>query len=98
VKHRAAADANAADYPVADRFFGLSFVARAHGLARQRQVYMSEIWFDCEGNPIGVSPNAVAWQVRRVVARGRPQLVYDGEGKPLCLPIVVSSAEPRRRC
>jgi hypothetical protein len=57
---------------------------------------MSEIWFDCEGNPIGVSPNAVAWQVRRVVARGRPQLVYDGEGKPLCLPIAVSSAELRR--
>jgi hypothetical protein len=54
---------------------------------------MSEIWFDCEGNPIDVSPNAVAWQVRRVVARGRPQLVYDSEGQPLCLPIAVSSAE-----
>ena len=57
---------------------------------------MSQIWFDCEGNPIDVSPNAVAWQVRRVVARGRPQLLYDGEGQPLCVPIVVSSAELRR--
>jgi hypothetical protein len=96
VKHRAAADANAADYPVAGRFFGLSFVARSHGSRANGKVCMSEIWFDFEGNPIDVSPNAVAWQVRRVVARGRPPLVYDGEGKPLCLPIAVSSADLRR--
>lgn len=57
---------------------------------------MSEIWFDCEGKPIDVSPNAVGWQVRRVIARGRPQLVYDGEGQPLCLPVAISSAELRR--
>ena len=89
-------DANAADYPVADRFFGLSFVARSHGSRANGKVCMSEIWFDFEGNPIDVSPNAVAWQVRRVVVRGRPRLVYDGEGQPLCLPIAVSSADLRR--
>jgi hypothetical protein len=96
VKHRAAAHADAADYPVADRFFGLSFVPRSHGSRADGKVCMSEIWFDFEGNPIDVLPNGVARQVRRVVARGRPQLVYDGEGQPLCLPIAVSSAELRR--
>jgi hypothetical protein len=64
--------------------------------AQHGKVCMSASWFDCEGTPIDVSPNAVAWQVRRVVARGRPRLVYDGEGQPLCLPIAVSSAELRR--
>lgn len=57
---------------------------------------MSEIWFDCNGNPIDVPPNAVAWQVRRQVARGAPRLMYDGQGRPLLLPITVEHDELRR--
>ena len=56
---------------------------------------MSEIWFDSERKPIDVPPNAVAWLVRRVVVRGRPQTVYGPEGLPLYVPVAVGRAELR---
>src|SRR5262245_17977588 len=73
-----------------------SYVYRSRAWLARIEVCMSELWFDCEGNPIDVPPEAVGWHVRRVVARGRPQLVYDGDGLPLFLPIGARIGELRR--
>jgi hypothetical protein len=39
--------------------------------------------FDSDGEPIDVPSEAVAWQVRRAVTRGRPQPVYTCDGLAL---------------
>jgi hypothetical protein len=57
---------------------------------------MSATWFDSEGNPIDAAPDAVGWQVRRVVGRGRPRLLYAADGLPLFLPITAGVGELRR--
>jgi hypothetical protein len=56
---------------------------------------MSEIWLDSAGHPIDAPPSAVAWLVRRVLRRGRPQLVYGRDGRPLYVPIAGGRAELR---
>jgi hypothetical protein len=57
---------------------------------------MSELAFDVEGEPIDVPRDAVAWAVRRVAIRGRPQRMYTGQGLPLFLPITAGIEELRR--
>ena len=57
---------------------------------------MSEAWCDSDGDPIDVPPDAVGWQVRRVVGRGRPQLMYTADGLTLFLPITAGISELRR--
>lgn len=57
---------------------------------------MSKLAFTSEGDPIDVSPSAVAWQVRRPATRGRPEVVHGTDGLPLFLPIDAGIEDLRR--
>ncbi len=51
---------------------------------------------DDSGNPIDVPANAAGWLVRRHAGgRGRPAAVYDGDGRPLVVPLESTAAELR---
>ncbi len=51
---------------------------------------------DDSGSPIDVPANAAGWLVRRHGGgRGRPAAVYDGDGRPLVVPLESTTAELR---
>lgn len=56
---------------------------------------MFELAFDEQGTPIELPSAAVGWRVRKLRARGRPELVYSADGLPLILPIDASLIEFR---
>ncbi len=48
---------------------------------------MSELAFNINGEAFEVPANATGWRVRRMRAKGSPEVVYGREGTPLILPI-----------
>ena len=48
---------------------------------------MSELAFNINGEPFEVPANASGWRVRKMRAKGSPEVVYGREGQPLVLPI-----------
>lgn len=48
---------------------------------------MSELAFNVNGEPFEVPAAAAGWRVRRLKAKGAPEVVYGREGLPLVLPI-----------
>lgn len=48
---------------------------------------MSELAFNINGEAFEVPPNATGWRVRRMRAKGSPEVVYGRDGMPLVLPI-----------
>ncbi len=48
---------------------------------------MSELAFNINGEAFEVPANASGWRVRRMRAKGSPEVVYSREGLPLVLPI-----------
>jgi hypothetical protein len=48
---------------------------------------MSELAFNLNGEAFAVPPEATGWRVRRMRAKGAPEVVYAREGQPLVLPI-----------
>jgi len=48
---------------------------------------MSELAFSINGEPFEVPANATGWRVRRMKAKGAPEVVYGRNGQPLILPI-----------
>src|SRR5438874_1332504 len=48
---------------------------------------MSELAHNLNGESFEVPPAAVAWRVRKLKAKGAPEVVYGREGIPLILPI-----------
>ncbi len=48
---------------------------------------MSELAFNINGEAFEVPPQATGWRVRKMRAKGSPEVVYAREGQPLVLPI-----------
>lgn len=48
---------------------------------------MSELAFNINGEAFEVPANATGWRVRKMRAKGAPEVVYAREGQPLVLPI-----------
>jgi len=48
---------------------------------------MSELAFNINGEAFEVPANATGWRVRKMRAKGSPEVVYAREGQPLVLPI-----------
>ncbi len=48
---------------------------------------MSELAYNQSGDPFDVPASATAWRVRRLKAKGAPEVVYGSDGLPLLLPI-----------
>lgn len=48
---------------------------------------MSDLAFNLNGDPFDVPPHAVGWRVRRMKAKGAPEVVYGRNGQPLVLPL-----------
>lgn len=48
---------------------------------------MSELAYNQSGDPFDVPASATAWRVRRLKAKGAPEVVYGSDGLPLTLPI-----------
>lgn len=46
---------------------------------------MSELAFNVNGEPFELPPNAAGWRVRRLKAKGAPEVVYGRDGLPLVL-------------
>lgn len=56
---------------------------------------MSELAFNINGEAFEVPANAAGWRVRRMRAKGSPEVVYAREGQPLVLPISAEIADLR---
>lgn len=56
---------------------------------------MFELAFDEHGTPVEVPSAAVSWCVRKLMARGRPQLMFGSDGLPLIVPINATLAALR---
>ena len=48
---------------------------------------MSELAFNLNGEPFEVPAGAVGWRVRKMKAKGAPEVVYGRNGQPLVLPL-----------
>jgi hypothetical protein len=48
---------------------------------------MSELAFNLNGDPFDIPADAVGWRVRRMKAKGAPEVVYGRNGQPLVLPL-----------
>lgn len=48
---------------------------------------MSELAFNLNGEPFDVPETATGWRVRRMKAKGAPEVVYGRNGQPLVVPI-----------
>ncbi|HTR55005.1 MAG TPA: hypothetical protein VMJ10_30175 [Kofleriaceae bacterium] len=48
---------------------------------------MSELAFNVNGEPFEIPAGAVAWRVRKMKAKGAPEVAYGRNGQPLMLPI-----------
>lgn len=48
---------------------------------------MSELAFNLAGNRFEPPPAATGWRVRRLKAKGAPELVYGRDGRPLVVPV-----------
>lgn len=48
---------------------------------------MSDLAFNLNGDPFEVPSNAVGWRVRRMKAKGAPEVVYGRNGQPLVMPL-----------
>jgi hypothetical protein len=48
---------------------------------------MSDLAFNIHGEPFDVSPLAASWRVRRIKAKGAPEVVYGRDGAPLVLAV-----------
>jgi hypothetical protein len=48
---------------------------------------MSELAFNINGDPFDVPANAIGWRVRKMKAKGAPEVVYGRSGQPLVLPL-----------
>ncbi|MFT3693967.1 MAG: hypothetical protein QM831_12560 [Kofleriaceae bacterium] len=48
---------------------------------------MSELAFNLNGDPFEIPPGAAGWRVRRMKAKGAPEVVYGRNGQPLVVPI-----------
>src|SRR5256885_2019570 len=57
---------------------------------------MSELAHNLNGESFEVPPAAVAWRVRKLKAKGAPEVVYGREGIPLILPIDADMDDLRR--
>lgn len=57
------------------------------------EAVMFELAFDEQGTLIELPSTAVGWRVRKLRARGQPELVYSADGLPLTLPIDASLIE-----
>lgn len=58
---------------------------------------MSEAYvFDSAGEPVDVVAGTSGWRVKRVKARGAPEIVYGADGFPLILPLRWSAEDLRR--
>ncbi len=57
---------------------------------------MSEIAFSFSGEPFEVPSTATGWRVRRLRAKGAPEVVYSRDGVPLILPIEADIEDLRR--
>lgn len=56
---------------------------------------MSELAFNINGEAFEVPANASGWRVRKMRAKGSPEVVYAREGQPLVLPISAEIADLR---
>ena len=56
---------------------------------------MSELAFNINGEAFEVPANATGWRVRRMRAKGAPEVVYGRDGLPLVLPISAQMEELR---
>lgn len=56
---------------------------------------MSELAFNINGEAFEVPANAAGWRVRKMRAKGSPEVVYAREGQPLVLPISAEIADLR---
>src|SRR5580693_5173125 len=57
--------------------------------------FMSELAFNINGEAFEVPANASGWRVRRMRAKGSPEVVYGRDGLPLVLPISAQMEELR---
>lgn len=48
---------------------------------------MSELAFNINGDPFDIPANAIGWRVRKMKAKGAPEVVYGRNGQPLVLPL-----------
>ena len=48
---------------------------------------MSELAFNVNGEPFEVPASAIGWRVKRLKAKGAPEVVYGRDGLPLVLPV-----------
>lgn len=48
---------------------------------------MSELAFNVNGEPFEVPAAAIGWRVKRLKAKGAPEVVYGRDGLPLVLPV-----------
>ena len=57
---------------------------------------MSELAYNINGEGFEVPDTATGWRVRRMKARGAPEVVYGRDGVPLVIPIESDLEELRR--
>jgi hypothetical protein len=57
---------------------------------------MSELAFNVNGEPFDVPPTMAAWRVRKLKAKGAPEVVYGRDGLPLFLPMDADVEDLRR--
>jgi hypothetical protein len=57
---------------------------------------MSELAYNLNGESFEVPPGAIGWRVRKLKAKGAPEVVYGRDGIPLILPIDAEMDDLRR--
>src|SRR6185503_2825020 len=57
---------------------------------------MSELAYNLNGEPFEVPAGSAGWRVRKLKARGAPEVVYGRDGIPLVLPIDADMDDLRR--
>jgi len=57
---------------------------------------MSDLAYNLNGEPFDLPDAAVGWRVRKLKARGAPEVVYGREGIPLILPVDADMEDLRR--
>src|SRR5690242_21189245 len=57
---------------------------------------MSELAYNLNGEPFELPPAAVGWRVRKLKAKGAPEVVYGRDGIPLILSIDADMEDLRR--
>ncbi|MEO7735055.1 MAG: hypothetical protein ABIY55_29135, partial [Kofleriaceae bacterium] len=57
---------------------------------------MSELAFNLNGEPFEAPPTMAAWRVRKLKAKGAPEVVYGRDGLPLFLPMDADIEDLRR--